>query len=152
MPIPQTCAELKASTSHSKLVVVTPETTLDKCLMAMVENDVRHLVVVSSEDNGKIVGLISERDIRLAIGSPLIHKDMDIKKEIDEFSKQVASSIMTKNVFTVKENDSILEAAKIMRVSRIGCLPIVNDADSIVGVITRSDMLDQLIRVLEPKE
>ena len=77
---------------------------------------------------------------------------MDIKKEIDEFSKQVASSIMTKNVFTVKENDSILEAAKIMRVSRIGCLPIVNDADSIVGVITRSDMLDQLIRVLEPKE
>ena len=31
MPIPQTCAELKASTSHSKLVVVTPETTLDKC-------------------------------------------------------------------------------------------------------------------------
>ncbi len=77
---------------------------------------------------------------------------MDIKKEIEEFSKLLASSIMTKNVFTVKESDSVLEAAKIMRVSRIGALPIVNDADQVVGIITRSDMLDQLIRTLEPAE
>lgn len=38
--IPQTCAELKSTTSHSVLITVTPDTHLDKCLMAMVENDV----------------------------------------------------------------------------------------------------------------
>ncbi|KAG2378385.1 hypothetical protein C9374_008528 [Naegleria lovaniensis] len=150
--IPQTCAELKSSASRSVLITVTPDTHLDKCLMAMVENDVRHLIVVESEQSKKIVGLISERDIRLAIGSPLIHKDMDIKQEIDEFAKQLASTIMTRSVISVKENDSVLEAAKMMRVSRIGALPIVDDNDNVVGIITRTDMLDQLIRVLDQEQ
>jgi len=59
--IPATCGELKASTSHSLLVTVTPETTLDKCLVAMVENDVRHLLVVESAESKKLIGIISER-------------------------------------------------------------------------------------------
>jgi len=92
------------------------------------------------------------RDIRLVIGSPLIHKDMDIKAEIDEFSKQLASAIMTKSVITVRESDPIVQAAKMMRVSRVGALPIVDDADNVVGIVTRTDMLDQLIRITEPSE
>ncbi|KAL9658760.1 hypothetical protein ABK040_005915 [Willaertia magna] len=145
----KTCAELKGSFA-TKLVTVHPTTTLDKCLMEMVENDVRHLPVV--DDNGKLVGIVSERDIRLVIGSPLIHKDMDIKKEIEEFSKQTASAIMTKSVFTVKGTDPIVEAAKIMRVSRVGALPIVDDQDQVIGILTRTDMLDQLIRLSEDPE
>lgn len=45
---------------------------------------------------------------------------MDIKQEIDEFAKQLASTIMTRSVISVRENDTVLEAAKV-------CLDLFDD-------------------------
>lgn len=58
-------------------------------------------------------------------------------------------SIMTKQVMTVELDTPIVEAAKLLRVSGYGCVPVVQDK-KLVGMCTRTDMLDQLIRTLEP--
>ena len=51
---------------------------------------------------------------------------------------------MKTGVVTVENAAPILEAAKLMRVSKVGGLPVLDKAGSLVGMCTQSDLLDHL--------
>ena len=51
---------------------------------------------------------------------------------------------MKTGVVTVENEASVLEAAKLMRVSNVGGLPVLDKAGSLVGICTKSDLLDHL--------
>jgi acetoin utilization protein AcuB len=56
---------------------------------------------------------------------------------------------MTRQVFTMGPDERIEEAADLMRRERLGSLPIV-EGDSLVGIVTRSDVLDAFIKFARP--
>jgi CBS-domain-containing membrane protein len=56
--------------------------------------------------------------------------------------------VMTADVTTVAPNGSIADAARLMRKQRIGALPVV-EGRRIVGILTRSDILDGCIDLVE---
>jgi CBS domain-containing protein len=129
------------------LVTVRPDEPLDQAFACMIKNGFHHLPVC--DVNGDLVGIISDKDLMLAAESPLEIKD--IGKIVNRLSQEKVSAIMSTNVISIDESSPIVDAAKIMRVSKINCLPITKaGTKKPIGIVTSSDLLDHLIRVLEP--
>jgi CBS domain-containing protein len=58
--------------------------------------------------------------------------------------KEKVEEIMTGNVITVKENDSLLKVAEVFKENKIAGAPVVNEQAEVVGVISEFDMLKRL--------
>ena len=127
-------------------ITVYTDTALDEALSVMLSNNIRRLPVVDEEN--RLVGIVSDRDLRLAADSPFLQETPD--EVVNNLSHHTVSEIMRTALHTVEEDEPIVEAAKLMRVARVGGLPVVDERERLVGIITRTDLVDHLIRILEP--
>lgn len=131
--------ELKARNIMSSPAVTLPITSsLYEVVEKMCKENIGSVLIV--DENGKISGIITERDIIYAASRGLFKKE-DIKVE----------SLMSKNVITVSEESSIYEAIEKMRAHNIRHLPVVDDQGKPVGVISLRDLIDfsvSLLRIL----
>ncbi len=123
--------------------VVAPDVPLRKAIVIMNEYDVRQLPVVKA---GKLVGIITDRDIRLAVNSPLVSEEPLERLELINGHK--VESAMTTNPVTVTPDMPIYKVADLMATFKYGALPVVNGED-LVGIITVTDLLRQM--ALKPK-
>lgn len=115
---------------------VTPGTTLRRVIEMMKAEGCRQFPVV---DKGKLVGIISDRDVRLVINSPMVlHGRWQDEELLD---KVLADSCMTANPMTVTPETPAYRAAKMLSLYKFGALPVVDD-DVLVGIITVTDFLD----------
>lgn len=102
----------------------------------MVKNRINQLPVL---DAGKLVGIVTDRDIRDAYPTSMV---INRGKEIDRFADSyTVEEVMSFNVMTVQPDTSLEVAVNLLRRHRIGSLPVV-DNGKLVGIITRSDILD----------
>jgi CBS-domain-containing membrane protein len=92
-------------------------------------------------DNRKIVGIITDRDLRNAATiSAMFVGIMESERPV----RLSVEAVMTRKVLTLNCQSSLLSAAELLRRRRIGAEPITDD-NSLVGIITRSDILDAFI-------
>jgi acetoin utilization protein AcuB len=96
----------------------------------------------------RLVGIVTDRDLRDAFPSVLDHRRHREAKSNPSPDATTVETVMTSNVLTVRPDDSIAEAARVMRKGRIGALPVV-EGEHLVGIITRSDLLDALVALAE---
>ncbi len=90
-------------------------------------------------DNDQLVGLVTDRDIRDAYPTSMM---IDQTKAIDSFAEKVTvEEVMTHDVLIVRPDTPLATAVGLLRKHRIGSLPVVQDKN-LVGIITRSDILD----------
>lgn len=116
---------------------VAPDATFAQVSEIMRLKKVRHLPVV--EADGRLVGIISHRDVQRAQPSTITTLDVGEVKYL--LSKVSAADIMHKKVITCAPSTLIEEAARLMRPNKLGCLPVVEN-DRLVGIITSVDLLD----------
>src|SRR2546430_309837 len=83
----------------------------------------RHLPV---EDEGKLVGLVTDRDILRLAGSALDSSVVAHVKETQLEEKTFVADVMTRDVQTISPLTPIAEAARMMLDAKIGCLPVVD--------------------------
>ena len=123
--------------------VVAPNDPIRAAIERMRERGCRRLPVV---EDGKVVGIVSDRDLRRATNSPLVLRE----RWYDEFMLDHVQvrSCMTANPVTVSPATPIVEAAKLMRDKKFGGLPVVADG-RLVGIVTETDLLNYLIQTLE---
>ena len=94
-------------------------------------------------DNDNLVGIVTDRDIRDAYPTSLM---IDRAEEIDKFAEKVTvETVMTHDVFIVQPETPLMTAVALLRRHRIGSLPVMKNKD-LVGIITRSDILDFVLR------
>jgi acetoin utilization protein AcuB len=118
------------------VLTIKPHDTLKQAREVMTKHRVNQLPVVGDD---KVVGIVTDRDIRDAYPSSM---RLMRGKEIDEFADSyTVEEVMTYNVITISPDASLREAAQRVRKQRFGAVPIV-DHGKLVGIITRSDLLD----------
>ncbi|HWP57687.1 MAG TPA: CBS domain-containing protein [Candidatus Acidoferrales bacterium] len=128
---------LKVSDWMSKKVLtVEPFDSIATARRIMAKNRVNQLPVL---DGDRLVGIVTDRDIRDAYPtSMMIHRT----KEIDRFANSyTVEAVMTFNVITVGPDTPLAHAVSLLRRHRVGSLPVM-EKDRLVGIITRSDILD----------
>ncbi|WP_291438830.1 CBS and ACT domain-containing protein [Desulfovibrio sp.] len=125
------------------VVSVTPETSLLKVGKLMKDHHVRRLPVL--DDKGRVVGIISDRDVRDA--SPSKATTLDMYEMHYLLAELKAKNIMTANPMTVKPSDTVEQAALIMLDNKIGGLPVVEDNGKLVGIISDHDVFKALVDI-----
>ncbi len=107
---------------------------------------IRHMPVLSQS---KLVGILSQRDLFRAAMSSALHPRPAVERKW--LASIRVSEVMTAPVFTVTPDASIHSAVEEMLVRRIGCLPVV-DNDTLVGLLSETDCLRYLARLLDVSE
>jgi acetoin utilization protein AcuB len=116
------------------VITVSPEKTLREALVTLQIKHIRQLPVVS---DGKLVGIITDRDIKRATPSVLSGDRADFDRVLDE---ALVGTLMTREPITVTPDTSLKTAVKLFVEKKVGALPIV-DGQKLVGIITQTDAL-----------
>lgn len=116
--------------------VVSPDARLHDVLTKMNQAGYRHLPVVA---DGKLVGIITDRDLRLAVDSPVVKKRADLKREtvLDEIR---VDQCMSPDPQCVSSNKPAHEVADLLSINKFGAMPVV-DEGKLVGMISCIDFL-----------
>ncbi|MGD9099325.1 MAG: CBS domain-containing protein [Anaerolineae bacterium] len=120
----------------SPAVTITPDTPFQDALKLMRERRFRRLPVVNKR--GKLVGIVSERDLLYA--SPSQATSLNVWELRDLLSKVQVREIMTQDVITTTPDTPVENASHLMVENKIGGLPVVDEERRVVGVITETDI------------
>lgn len=124
-------------------VTIREDTSLDDGLKIMRDNKVRRLPVM--DKNGKLCGIVSEKDLLYASPSPAT--SLSVWEIHSLVAKIKVSELMTKDVITVCEDCPLEEAARVMVDNKIGGLPVMR-GDQLVGIITETDLFKTFLELL----
>jgi CBS domain-containing protein len=106
-------------------ITISADADLQSALRMLQERAVRRLPV--TDELGRVVGIVTERDLLLAtshyVAAPV---------EVD--------SIMRRSVVTTTPDTPLADAALLMVEYKIGGLPVLDDEQRLVGIITESDI------------
>lgn len=125
----------------SNPATVEPETTLRELLALMNTHGWRQVPVVR---DGLLVGIVTDRDLRLAIDSPVLAEEEHLDRA-DLLEELTVESCMTRDPVTVTPEQPAHEAADLMCVHKYGALPVVEDG-RLVGIVTGEDFLRYIAR------
>lgn len=125
------------------VITVTADTSMMKASRLMKEKRVGRLPVVDEKNH--VVGMVSDRDIKDA--SPSKATTLDTHELYYLLSEMKVKDIMTRNPVCVKKNDSVERTAILMTQGRFGGVPVVDDDNTLCGIITDNDIFKLLISI-----
>jgi acetoin utilization protein AcuB len=128
-------------------VTIRPDMSLYDGLRIMRESKVRRLPVL--DKNGKLVGIVLERDLLYASPSPA--SSLSVYEMNYLISRVKIEDLMAKGVITIEEDCPLEEAARIMVDNNIGGLPVMR-GDTLVGMITESDLFKTFLELLGARQ
>jgi acetoin utilization protein AcuB len=131
---------LVAAHMSAEVYSVAPTASIGEALGITRAQRIRHLPVL---EDGLLVGLVTERDLRLAAPPAWTTDGAELRATL---STKKVSEVMVSHVITTAPATPIEAAAKLLYENKIGCLPIVED-DRLVGILTESDLLRALVEV-----
>jgi len=114
---------------------VQPDTPVTDAQDTMRREKVSRLPVL---DHGKLVGIVSEKDLLYASPSPA--SSLNVYEMTNLLSKLKVKSVMSKAPQTIHATDLVEDAARMMRDHDVGGLPVLDENDGLCGIITESDV------------
>jgi acetoin utilization protein AcuB len=116
-------------------ITVTPETPVLEARRIMQVRCIRHLPVV---EDRRLVGIVTDRDIRLNMPSPAT--SLSVWEVNYLLARLTVREVMTTTVIVVEPERDAHEAAGLLLSEKIGALPVL-DGGRLVGVVTETDFL-----------
>jgi acetoin utilization protein AcuB len=118
---------------------VAPNDSLQRVVELLRRRDIRSVAVL---EGGKLIGIVTDRDVRqVAPGYPLFRDEDQIRRYSENLKVTAA---MTADPMTIASKASLIEAAKILETYRISSLPVV-DNQKLVGILSVTDLLRAFI-------
>jgi acetoin utilization protein AcuB len=129
-------------------LTVSPDDMVRHAAQRMRGYNMRHLPVVA--ERYRLVGIVTDRDLRQvgASDAPRL-AEYELTSLLDNMTVQ---DIMTTQVYTVQEDTSIARAIQLMLEHKIACLPVVDDHQTLLGIITTTDLLRVYVQQYAPTE
>jgi acetoin utilization protein AcuB len=121
-----------------KLITVAPHDSVEGAVRLLRQRGVRHLLVMNE---GRLVGILSDRDIKRAMDPGRSKKKLlNIGGLFFLLEPILVREIMTSKPVTIRPDASAQEAAAVMVTERFGALPVERNGETI-GIITETDLL-----------
>ena len=121
-------------------ITVGPETLVLDARQLMIDKRFRHVLIT---DGPKLLGIVTDRDIRLNLPSPAT--SLSVWEINYLLARLTVASVMTKSLVTVSPRQDTRDAARLMLDHKIGALPVV-DGGQLVGIITETDLLRAYVK------
>jgi acetoin utilization protein AcuB len=126
-------------------IMISPDTPAAEAQKIMGENKIRHLPVVG---DGKILeGLITRQRLALKADQLGSLNLWEITRTLSNL-KVKDLMVQAQDVYTITADRTIERAARTMQENKIGCLPVVEDQDIVIGMITEIDLLSAFQEML----
>jgi CBS domain-containing protein len=133
-------------------IAVTPSTPLKEAIQLLAEHHISGLPVV--DEQGKLVGIISQSDLMwqetgaekppyVMVLDSIIYLQNPLKydQEIHKALGQTVGEVMTSHVISIRPDKSIRDATQILQQKKIHRLPVLDEAEKLVGILTRGDII-----------
>jgi acetoin utilization protein AcuB len=130
-------------TRHPALVA--PRTTASEAQQIMTENGVRHLPVVG--DGKRLMGLVTRQRLALKPDALSSLNVWEISRFLSGLTVQQVM-VKRKELITITPDRTVERAAAMMTANKIGCLPVVESDDVVVGIVTETDLLQSFQAML----
>ncbi len=118
------------------LITARPGTPVLEARQLMLKERIRHLLV--TDDGGLLVGIVTDRDIRLNLPSQAT--SLSVWEINHLLTKLTVGEVMTRAVITIGPDREARDAAVLMLDHAIGALPVM-DGGRMVGIVTEADIL-----------
>lgn len=141
----------------SHVVTVGYDTPFKEVVRLLGEHRISGLPVIDEDD--KVIGVISETDLMLrqsresgpatTVGTwaaRLRRLSRDVRRAAAKSRARTAGGVMSKPAVTVRADATVPEAARLMAGLRIERLPVVDEEERLVGIVTRRDLLQVFLR------
>jgi len=129
----------------SDVFTVGPDEAITTLQDLMNEKRIRHVPVV--DDDGALLGLVSERDVLRRTFNQ--EADLPLSLQLDVLTAVKVRDIMTWEVETIDADENLSTAAQIMLDNKYGCLPVVEE-DVLAGILTEADFVKFVAEVGAP--
>ena len=123
-----------------EVITVNADDSMQNAIYILQEQNIKMLPVMENE---KIVGIITDRDLKKA--SPSDATTLDMHELLFLISKIKVRDLMKEPIYTARPDDTVEEAAALILEEKISGLPVLDENDRLVGMITRSDIFRVLI-------
>lgn len=130
---------------NTDLITIRPDIGIFEAQGLMKENNIRHLPV--TDENGQLLGMVSDRDLRTAMPSSLLSEDtyQNALKELEAFT---VKDVMTESLVTIEPFSTLQDALLIIQKERVGAFPVVDENGSLKGLLSTRDLLSAFINVM----
>lgn len=113
---------------------VGPAETVGQADELMAENKIRQLPVVNGRE---LVGIITDRDIRSFLSASLLYTPEAREKAL----MTPVADVMTTEPLTLSPDDDLSEAVELLIDEKIGGIPVVDETEGLIGIVTYVDVL-----------
>lgn len=118
-------------------IAISSATLLPEARQLLNEYQIRHLPVIDHER--KLIGIVSDRDLRSAYPSTVIPKP-NVHLDFERIGKTAVEDIMTTNCATLSPDASIDDALLIFDRDKVGVIPIVSEEGVVIGIFSLLDL------------
>jgi len=134
---------LVANWMTKDVTTITPDRSMMKASKMMKDKSISCLPVV--DEDGRLVGIVSDRDVKDA--SPSKATTLDMHELYYLLSEVKVKDIMTKKVVTIRDDETVEKAAVLMLEGHFGSLPVVDAENRVVGIMTDTDVFKVLVEI-----
>lgn len=138
------------------VITIRKDATIEEVAHTLVDNGITSIPVVDEEN--RVIGIISEKDLIYKDINPSMPANVEylggiiFLDGVDEYQQELkkltatkVEQMMSMDVITVNEEDSINEAARILAHEHISSVPVVR-GDKLVGIVSSTDIVRTLIQ------
>lgn len=123
---------------------VNPEAALKEIEELMERRRIRHVLVM---EKGQLLGIISDRDVKKYRS---LFAETKAAREIDEATLRFrAHQIMTRDPITIHEDIRASDAIKLMLEKHISCIPVLDNDNAVIGIVTSNDFMKWMVELFE---
>jgi IMP dehydrogenase len=115
-----------------------PNEKISTTELLMVRKNIGGLPVVGDRKNKRLIGIITQRNIRLARFAMSFDSPNTTVKDL-----------MTSEPFVVKENDTLIHVLRIMVEKKIQRLPVVDENSKLIGLVLRNEILKNVLKYMK---
>jgi len=134
------------------VITVRKDSTIKEVVELLVEHKISGAPVVDETD--RLIGMISEGDLlykdrklqtpaflEILGGVIYLENPQRLSQDLKKMTASVVTELMTKKVFTVREITPVQEIASLMIKRKINRVPVVDEAEKVVGIVSRQDLV-----------